>query len=121
MPAKQFNVIFIRRRLPCNLSPLAVQLISTGKLNAKTGPALILYFSILLVSNRLLFFCVLRKLLEKSTSGYTFISQLFSDCWDWSVGPLQLSFPPWLKPRVTPLPTCSLSVIASRSCHQLSS
>jgi len=78
--------------------------------------AYISVFSTSLVFSKL-FFCVFRKFwdcafpvissfsIQKSTSIYTFISKLFSECWRgplrWPVGLFQLRFPPWLKALTT--------------------
>ena len=92
-----------------------------AKLNVKTRPRLayILIFSIPLVYSRLLCFLRYRKFLERfpvilgfSTEIHIWIRMhfhsTFSEHWQvgslrWSVGLLQLHFPPWLIPLVTPL------------------
>ena len=91
-----------------------------GKLNIKTGSPLSLYFGVkysFVFSSLLLFvffgsfldcFRVILGFVWKSTSGYTLISQRFSECWQvgllpWPVSPLQPRFPSWLKRLVAPL------------------
>jgi len=54
-----------------------------------------------------------------STSGFTVISQVLSECWlvdlvQWPVGPFYLSLPPWLRPSVTPLKLCKIRNVKRR-------
>jgi len=47
-------------------------------------------------------------IISPSASGFTIISEVFSECWlvdpiQWPVGPFYLSLLPWVKTLVTPL------------------
>jgi len=82
----------------------------------KTGFSILLVFSTLFLCVFRVIFRWFRVLVYPSTSGFTIILHVFSECWlvdpvQWPEGPFYLSLPPLLKTLVTPLSTAAVCKI----------